>query len=198
MKKSLMFTLAIVTILFACENDALQEDLLSNTEGNDTLQVETFYEPLVDYDGSAYLPDYQYNIYKEDKDKSRPLNFRMIGTTKFQPSDEPCGGYIDVIWQGHGTVSPFGSGTFYAHYYCHDGTTPALPVTGKLTFLKRGELYLMMYYSGGKGVYNNTQEWIIYDGTGIYKNAYGELTLTQSLNKDLLSWSLTGSGSVNY
>ena len=199
MKKSIIFLFGIFTTLFACENDVIQEDLLNDPTGFEALQEETYYDPLVHYDGTEFLPEFENNFIGEEVARTiKFLKVRLVGTTRYLPVLEPCGGYTDVILEGNGYVTHLGKSNFYGHYYSLDCTNPVFPVTGKLANKKGDELSIMLYYSCLGDDLNVYQDWIVYDGAGEFENATGELQVIQVYNKDRSDWTLSGSGFIAF
>ena len=208
MKKISGILIMFFVLLFACQNDNIQEELSPADEN--LLLAKVIYGPLISYqaDPAKFSNTHQ----RLDNEVERPIKFRSEGTLTFVFNSESCGDdettmINQTLIEGQGHGSHMGNISIHLSYCWHfefpDGSNaPPIMVLdsyvmGTAVASNGDEIYVVLTGSGndGKGDFQNYQ---ILEGTGRFAGATGSYTLYGVVDYENGVWWHEGEGVIAY
>jgi len=195
MKTRLMFLLAFIVIMVACDSDSLQNNLKSSSE-NDSLNAEMLLSPLFNYKGG----NFNKSNFKSKKNSSlvtRTLKSESSGIIEFDFNSEVCEPYIRVLIKGQGNASHLGLFTIEISY-CSDGENPTGPILGIQTAANGDQLFTALVGAGFDQDLGFYMDYIYYGGTGRFTNASGEIRLYGIVDYENMVFNNHGEGTLTY
>jgi hypothetical protein len=209
MKLQYLFPLIFIVFLMGCINEELQNEFV---QMKDNGQTELTQSPLISY--NSYQE--KYSIVKESKSNGNRVTkllkiFSSTGTIEFvMPVECPPGSAFEVLIQGEGNASHLGLYNNVITFCSSNMGEPLTPILGTMTAANGDEIYHQLIFAGVGGHngihmdYPFHQDYIIYDGTGRFEDATGDITLFGEVvypvppANPIGTFNLTGEGTITY